>query len=98
MPLFGETFVGSGAITANGLEDACSGYRVCTTAWVEGRAVGKTDFLDTTDGFFFCISDIAGLEEMRGAEDPFNTGDFNPVLMVSPGALVSGLAGDGSGG
>lgn len=97
MPLFGETFGGPGVITANGLDDVCSGHRVCTTAWVEGRAGGKADFLEATDGFFFCISDIAGLEETRGAEDPFNSGDFNPGLTVSPGTL-SGLAGDGSGG
>lgn len=98
MPLFGETFGGPEAITTNGLEDVCSGYWVCTTAWVEGKAGGRADFLEATDGFFFCISDMAGLEETRGAEDPFNGGDFKPVLMLSPGTRVSGLAGDGSAG
>lgn len=97
MPLFGESFAGPEAITTNGLEDVCSGYWVCTTTWVEGRAGGKADFLEATDGFFFCISDIAGLEETRGAEDPFKGEDFNPVLMVSPGTRVSDLADDGSG-
>lgn len=84
MPLFGETFGGPEVVTANGLEGMCSGYLVCTTAWVEGRAGGKADFLEATDGFF-CISDITGLEETRGAEDPFNSGDFNPGLTASPG-------------
>lgn len=97
MPLFGETFVGPGIITANVLEAVCSGYWLCTTASVGDRAGGKAGFLQTIDGFFFCISDIAGLEEMTGAEHPFSGGDVNPIITVSPGTLVSGLAGDGSG-
>lgn len=98
MPLFGETFGGPEAITVNELEDVCSGYRVCITASVCGGVGGKAGFLEARDSFFFCISDTAGLGVMMGVEDPFNGGDFNPALRVSPETLGLGLAGDGSGG